>query len=75
MYELEIETKNTLKKITNPRKARIRYWVLVDVLQVMDDDGKWHNVCTKPIITHQYSVIREINDAIKNRKKSVYLDI
>ena len=47
MYELEIETKKSIKKIKNPRKARIIDLVFFDVLQVIDDDGKWHNVCCR----------------------------
>ena len=75
MYELEIETKNTWKRIVNPKKARVRDWLFVQVLQVMDGDGKWHKICTKSLIAYPHSVERKINDAIKNRKKSIYIDI
>lgn len=42
MYELEIETKNHIKKIRNPRKVRSIDLIFRVIVQVMDEDGKWH---------------------------------
>ena len=75
MYELEIETRTTFKKIKEPRKARIRDFLFFEVLEVIDVDGKWHKVCTKSLIAYKDSVISKINKAIKERKNSVYIDI
>lgn len=76
MYELEIETKNNLKKIRNPRKARIRDRIFFDSLQVMDDNGKWHTVCSCVIgVSKGRMIIDDINKAIKKRQLSVYIDI
>lgn len=44
MYVLEIETKNHLKKIEKPRKARDIDLAVWSIVQVMDGDGKWHFV-------------------------------
>ena len=76
MYELEIETKNKLKKIKNPKKARIKDIIFFDILQVMDCDGKWHVVCKCCVgVTTAQIILNDINDAIKKRQSSVYVDI
>ena len=75
MYELEIETKNSLKKIRNPRKAKDSDWILRCVVLVMDGKGKWHLIghCFHP--TDASWAADDINEAIKNKKTSIYVDI
>lgn len=76
MYELEIKTKDKLKRFKNPRKARLSNIILGYTLQIMTDDGKWHTVCYCSVGAETGRFIVEtINEAIKNRKPSVYLDI
>lgn len=76
MYELEIETKNTLKKIKNPRKARIIDRIFFDSLQIMDDNGKWHTVCRCTVgVSTARMIIDDIDLAIKKHQSSVYVDI
>lgn len=76
MYELEIETKNNLKKIRNPKKARIIDKIFFDILQVMDGEGKWHTVCHCCVgLATAQIIVNNINIAIKKHKSSVYVDI
>lgn len=76
MYELEIETKNKLKRIKNPRKARFRDRIFFYSIQVMTNDGKWHTICncSEGVATLRM-VVDDINKAIKKRSLSVYLDV
>lgn len=76
MYELEIETKNTLKKIKNPRKVRIVDRIFFDSLQVMDEDGKWHTVCHCSVgVATGRIIVGDIHKAIQQCCPSVYVDI
>lgn len=79
MYRLEIETKNTLKKVENPRKARFLDMIFFDTLQVMDDNGIWITVKTFVLCTFSCSkkqiIVDKINYAIRHKKPSVYLDV
>lgn len=75
MYELEIETNNTVKKIRDPRKAKASDWMVRCVVRVMDGNGIWHFVghCFHP--TDASWAADDINRAIGARKKSVFVDI
>ena len=76
MYEFEIETKNKLKRIKNPRKARMKDWILFYTLQIMDENGKWITVCNSTISdTEGYIIVQNINEAIKNHETSICVDI
>jgi hypothetical protein len=76
MYVLEIETKNRLKKIENPRKARIRDRIFFDSLQVMDENGKWHTICNCLVgVGYGRMIVYKINSAIEQHLSSVYVDI
>ncbi len=76
MYALEIETKNKLKKIEDPRKARMSDRIFFDSLQVMDGNGKWHTVCNCCIgVGTAQIIVDDINAAIKKRLSSICLDI
>lgn len=77
MYELEIKTRSTLKKIKNPQKAQVLNSTLCDFIRVMDNNGKWHVIAQGfglPIYTERIIVAR-INTAIKKQQPSVYVDI
>ena len=76
MYELEIETKNKLKKIKNPRKVRIKDMIFFDLLQVMDGDGIWHTICVCSVgVACGQFIVNRINHIIERRQPSVYVDI
>lgn len=76
MYELEIKIGNKLKKVKNPRKARINNMVIYNALQIMTDDGKWHTICHCSVGPETGKMIVDtINDTIKNRKASISLNI
>ncbi len=76
MYVLEIETRNKLKRIENPRKARILDLIFTDCLQIMDNDGKWHTICTGWIGGLRGQIlIMQINDAIKRKENQIYIDL
>lgn len=76
MYELEIETKNNLEKIRNPRKARIADRIFFDSLQIMDDSGKWHTVCCCVVgVSKGQIIIDKIEKAINKKQPYVYVDI
>ncbi len=74
MYTLEIETKNHLRKIEKPRKARnidLGVWSLV---QVMDGYGKWHFVGHTMFFEDAQIATYLINEAIEKKTDSVYVD-
>jgi len=73
MYVLEIETKNHLKKIKNPRRAVAKDLMVWSIVKVMDGDGNWHFIghCFFPTDAEDAAYI--INDAICDREKDVYL--
>ncbi len=74
MYVLEIETKNKLIKIKNPRRARFVDRIFWDVFQILDNDGKWNRICCCDIgINLQKIIVEQVNLAIKSEKKSIYL--
>lgn len=74
MYVLEIETKDKLKRIENPRKARFVDRIFFDILEVMDCNGDWHKICKGSVgIDLQGFILKKIEDAIKNKKKSIDL--
>lgn len=76
VYELEIETKNKIKRIKNPRKARVKDGIFFDILQVMDGNGKWNTICCFVIsYSTQRRIVDEINKAIKEKEKVVCIDI
>lgn len=76
MYVLEIETKDKLKNVSNPRKARIQDRVFCDVLQVMDGKGRWRTICRCTVgVMKGMRIVEEINSAIRKKKKSIYVDI
>ena len=76
MYVLEFETKNKLRKIKGPRKARISDRIFFDTIQIMDDNGKWHTICNCWIgITEGQIMIERINRYIADKKPYIYVDI
>ena len=74
MYVLEIETKNSLKKIRNPRKAKACDWIVTCVVRVMDGEGVWHLIghCFFP--SDASMAANDINRAIKEQKSLVLVD-
>ena len=76
MYVIEIETRNTLKKVKNPKKSRIRDMIFLDILQVMDNNEKWHTIWSGWIgVTRGKLIVDSINSAIHSQKDYIYLDI
>jgi len=77
MYQLEIKTKNSSIKVENPRKARVKDMTLYDAIQIMDEDGKWNTItrCNGLTLFKTTIIEDEINNAIKKRRTTVYLDI
>ena len=76
MYVLEIETKNKLKRIENPRKARIVDRIFFDLLQVMDNNGKWHTLCKCFLgVSEEQILVYKINRAILHKEPRIYIDI
>ena len=73
-WTLEIETQKHLIKIRNPRKAKDTDWILRCVVQVMDENGKWHFIghCFHP--TDALLAADEINEAIRNKNKLVVVE-
>ena len=77
MYVLEIETKNKLQKIENPRKPRVVDRIFFDSIQVMDNNGVWHTIWSGIALTKakESKILYDIKSAIKNKDKTIYLDI
>lgn len=74
MYVLEIETKNELIKIKNPKKARFVDRIFWDVFQILDNDGKWNKICSCNVgVNLQKIIVEKVNLAIKSEEKSIYL--
>ena len=71
---LEIETKNKICKVKNPRKAREKDYILFSAVEVMDFEGKWHNIIRSfwdPVFTF---IVNEINFAIRQKKTYVNVE-
>lgn len=75
MYVLEIETKNHIKRIEKPRKARSKDLIFRVIVQVMDGDGKWHLIghTFYPIIAEV--AVKQIDSAINDEKEYVNLNL
>ena len=76
MYTLEIETKNKIIKVNNPKKAKVKDFIIFDALQLMDENGKWRTICyvsTEPRSKTEYAV-DTLNSAVKKNKSTVYID-
>ena len=77
MYTLEIETKNKIIKLNNPRKARLKDFILFDAIQVMNENGKWDTISylfAEPGWKADNAVLL-INSAIKTNISSVYIGL
>lgn len=74
MYELEIETKNRVKKIRNPRKARDIDLGVWSIVQVMDENGKWRFVGHTMFLENAQNATEEINEAIETEENSILID-
>lgn len=72
---LEIETKNKICRIKNPRKVREKDYILFSAVQVMDSEGKWHGIIKSfgDPLWKVRGMVREINDAI--RQKETYVNV
>ena len=76
MYVLEIETRDQVKRIENPRKARIVDGFYKERLEVMDNDGKWHTIVKMwNGETEGQIVVMKINDAIKKKSPHIFVNI
>lgn len=72
---LEIETKNKICRIKNPRKVREKDYILFSAVQVMDSEEKWHGIIKSfgDPLWKVRGMVREINDAI--RQKETYVNV
>lgn len=71
----EIETKNKVRRVKNPRKARSRDLVFFTAVEVMDGDGKWIRFFCQPYSDYRLKrAVSEINRAIEEKKSYVNVD-
>lgn len=72
---LEIETKNKIYKVKNPRKAREKDYIFFLAVEVMDSEGKWHKIIKSfgDPVWKVRGMVGEINDAI--RQKETYVNV
>ena len=73
-YVLEIETKNRIKRITNPRKVRDISLIFTTIIQVMDGTGKWKYIGTCPYLADVEIVLLSINFTIMSGREYINLD-
>ena len=73
---LEIETKNKICKIENPRKARQKDYILFLTVEVMDSEGKWHRIIKSSAdpLWKINGMVGEINEAIRQKKTYVNVE-
>ena len=74
MYELEIETKNTIKKIEEPRKATVIDLAITSLVRVMDGKGKWHKIGFYFSLEDANIIADNINYAIEQRETAICID-
>ena len=74
---LEIETKNKICKVNNPRKAREKDYFFFSAVEVMDSEGKWHRIINSfgDPIWKVKGMVREINDAISQNETYVNVEL
>lgn len=68
MSKIEIETKNRIRKIRNPRKVRHIDLGVWSIIQVMDKEGKWHLAGHTLYYEDAQIAEIEIEDAISAKK-------
>ncbi len=74
---LEIETKNKICKVKNPRKAREKDYFFFSAVEVMDSEGKWHGIIKSfgDPIWKVRGMVNKINDAIRQKKTYVNVEL
>ena len=81
MYKLQIQTKITLKEVENPIEPRIRKSKNFNSLEIKDKTGQWILIVRFFNLSHLEqkeigeNVLNAINDAIKKRKKHIFVDV
>ncbi len=77
MYVLEIETKKTIKKISEPRKVVVKDYIFFETIKVLDDNGKWHHIASVDGTPYWKSqdAKKKIEKAIKSKSSYVEIDI
>lgn len=73
-WVLEIETRNSIKKIKNPRKARASDLIVRCIVKIMDGDGKWHFVGHSFYESSSEIAANCINEAIKKKKEYINVE-
>jgi len=73
-WVLEIETRNCLKKIREPRRARDIDLGFLSIIQIMDGEGKWHWIGNTLYLSNAQVAVYEINTAILRKESIVVLD-
>ncbi len=73
-YVLEIETKNRIRRITNPRKARSISLIFTTIIQVMDGTGKWKYIGSCSYLEDIGTLLLLINLSIMDRIEYINLD-
>lgn len=81
MYKLQIQTKITLKEVENPIEPRIRKSKNFNSLEIKDETGEWILIVRFFDLSYleqkemEENVLNIINDAIKKRKKHIFVDV
>lgn len=75
MYELEIETNKTVKRIQDPRKAKVVDVVFTSYVKVMDGNGKWTTIGHCFLYQDAQWIADEILKAIKKKIKFIEVDL
>lgn len=82
MYELQIQTKNTVKKVENPVEPRITKSLSFSNLEVRAERGNWISIVRFFNLSYleeekdtEENVLNEIREAIKNRKNYIFVDV
>lgn len=76
MQVLEINVRKKVKRIENPVEARVLDLMLVDVIQVKDEKGKWHNIFFGTLsYTERVLIVMRIEKAIEEEEESIRIYI
>lgn len=82
MYQLNIQTQNSLKQVDNPVEARIINSLDSNFVEVKDDIGNWKSIYRFYTSLSQVeqetmnsNIESELNMAIKAQKSYVFIDV
>lgn len=75
MYELEIETRDKIFRVGNPKAAKASKHFFFFSIRIKDGRGFWHTIGHCKLLKDAEGLVKKLNDAIIREDDTVYLSI